>query len=208
MKEDNRRKLNKRNSDNMAIKISMIILGILLIFVITLYAINIFSGNKAKPSVRETEKETIKETINETEKETAKETAKETEKETEKETAKETEKETEKETVKETEDESTGHDEQNKPEQPEQPEQNQPEQPEQPVEEPSEPSQIPVPDYEPTVNISIDTIRNASQSELVDMIIRGELGYGAERLDLLQKAGKDYNFYNNLVDQRLKELGY
>ena len=192
MKEENRRKLNKRNSDNMAIKISMIILGILLIFVITLYAINIFSGNKAKPSVRETEKETIKETINETEKETAKET----------------EKETEKETVKETEDESTGQDEQNKPEQADQPEQNQPEQPEQPVEEPSEPSQIPVPDYEPTVNISIDTIRNASQSELVDMIIRGELGYGAERLDLLQKAGKDYNFYNNLVDQRLKELGY
>lgn len=199
MKEENRRKLNKRNSDNMAIKISMIILGILLIFVITLYAINIFSGNKSKPSVRETEKETVKETIKETEKETAKET--------EKETVEETEKETEKETVKETEAESeaSGQEEQNKPEQPEQPEQNQPEQP---VEEPSEPSQIPVPDYEPTVNISIDTIRNASQSEIVDMIIRGELGYGAERLDLLQKAGKDYNFYNNLVDQRLKELGY
>ena len=203
MKEENRRKLNKRNSDNMAIKISMIILGILLIFVITLYAINIFSGNKSKPSVRETEKETVKETIKETEKETEKETAKETEKET----VEETEKETEKETVKETEAESeaSGQEEQNKPEQPEQPEQNQPEQP---VEEPSEPSQIPVPDYEPTVNISIDTIRNASQSEIVDMIIRGELGYGAERLDLLQKAGKDYNFYNNLVDQRLKELGY
>ena len=199
MKEENRRKLNKRNSDNMAIKISMIILGILLIFVITLYAINIFSGNKSKQSVRETEKETVKETIKETEKETAKET--------EKETVEETEKETEKETVKETEAESeaSGQEEQNKPEQPEQPEQNQPEQP---VEEPSEPSQIPVPDYEPTVNISIDTIRNASQSEIVDMIIRGELGYGAERLDLLQKAGKDYNFYNNLVDQRLKELGY
>nr|WP_276940116.1 hypothetical protein [Helcococcus sueciensis] len=207
MKEENRRKLNKRNSDNMAIKISMIILGILLIFVITLYAINIFSGNKSKPSVRETEKETVKETIKETEKETAKETEKETAKETEKETVEETEKETEKETVKETEAESeaSGQEEQNKPEQPEQPEQNQPEQP---VEEPSEPSQIPVPDYEPTVNISIDTIRNASQSEIVDMIIRGELGYGAERLDLLQKAGKDYNFYNNLVDQRLKELGY
>ncbi len=194
MKEENRRKLNKRNSDNMAIKISMIILGILLIFVITLYAINIFSGNKEKPSVKETEKETIQETIKETEKETAKETEKETAKETEKETVKETVKETEKETVKETEKES-------------QAEQTQEEQ-NQPVEEPSEPSQIPVPEYEPTVNISIDTIRNASQSELVDMIIRGELGYGAERLDLLQKAGKDYNFYNNLVDQRLKELGY
>ena len=174
MKEENRRKLNKRNSDNMAIKISMIILGILLIFVITLYAINIFSGNKEKPSVKETEKETIQETIKETEKETVKETEKETVKETEKES---------------------------------QAEQTQEEQ-NQPVEEPSEPSQIPVPEYEPTVNISIDTIRNASQSELVDMIIRGELGYGAERLDLLQKAGKDYNFYNNLVDQRLKELGY
>ena len=182
MKEENRRKLNKRNSDNMAIKISMIILGILLIFVITLYAINIFSGNKEKPSVKETEKETIQETIKETEKETAKETEKETAKETEKETVKETEKESQAEQTQE--------------------EQNQP------VEEPSEPSQIPVPEYEPTVNISIDTIRNASQSELVDMIIRGELGYGAERLDLLQKAGKDYNFYNNLVDQRLKELGY
>ena len=58
------------------------------------------------------------------------------------------------------------------------------------------------------MNISIDTIRNASQSELVDMIIRGELGYGAERLDLLQKAGKDYYFYNDLVNKRLKELGF
>lgn len=199
MNNDNkRRNLNKKSSDNMVIKIAMIILGLLLVFVLTLYAVDIFTQGKKIDTNKETQKETISETSSE--KETQKETVKETE--SEKETQRETVKETkdEKETLKETQAEQT-KDEQTKDEQTKD-EQAQAE------EEPTEPSQIPVPEYTPTVNISIDTIRNASQSELVDMIIRGELGYGAERLDLLQKAGKDYYFYNDLVNKRLKELGF
>ena len=194
MNNDNkRRNLNKKSSDNMVIKIAMIILGLLLVFVLTLYAVDIFTQGKKIDTNKETQKETISETSSE--KETQKETLKETE--SEKETQRETVKETkdEKETLKETQAEQT-KDEQTKDEQA------------QAEEEPTVPSQIPVPEYTPTVNISIDTIRNASQSELVDMIIRGELGYGAERLDLLQKAGKDYNFYIDLVNKRLKELGF
>lgn len=196
MNNDNkRRNLNKKNSDNMVIKIAMIILGLLLVFVLTLYAVDIFTQGKTI----ETNKETQNETMIESKKETQKETVNETEKETEKE--KETESEKEKETEKETESERETQAEQT------QAEQTQDQQIQSEVE-PEQPSQIPVPEYTPTVNISIDTIRNASQSDLVDMIIRGELGYGAERLDLLQKAGKDYYYYTNLVDEKLKELGY
>lgn len=193
MNNDNkRRNLNKKNSDNMVIKIAMIILGLLLVFVLTLYAVNIFTQGKTIETDKETQNEIMieSESENETQRETVNETVNERETETEKETVKETETERETESERETQEEQT-QDEQTQAEV-----------------EPTEPSQIPVPEYTPTVNISIDTIRNASQSDLVDMIIRGELGYGAERLDLLQKAGKDYYYYNNLVNERLKELGY
>lgn len=197
MNNDNkRRNLNKKNSDNMVIKIAMIILGLLLVFVLTLYAVNIFTQGKTIETDKETQNEIMieSESENETQRETVNETETERETETEKETVKETE--TERETQRETESERETQEEQTQDEQT------------QAEVEPTEPSQIPVPEYTPTVNISIDTIRNASQSDLVDMIIRGELGYGAERLDLLQKAGKDYYYYNNLVNERLKELGY
>lgn len=197
MNNDNkRRNLNKKNSDNMVIKIAMIILGLLLVFVLTLYAVNIFTQGKTIETDKETQNEIMieSESENETQRETVNETVNERETETEKETVKETE--TERETQRETESERETQEEQTQDEQT------------QAEVEPTEPSQIPVPEYTPTVNISIDTIRNASQSDLVDMIIRGELGYGAERLDLLQKAGKDYYYYNNLVNERLKELGY
>lgn len=201
MNNDNkRRNLNKKNSDNMVIKIAMIILGLLLVFVLTLYAVNIFTQGKTIETDKETQNEIMieSESENETQRETVNETVNETETERETETEKETvkETETERETQRETESERETQEEQTQDEQT------------QAEVEPTEPSQIPVPEYTPTVNISIDTIRNASQSDLVDMIIRGELGYGAERLDLLQKAGKDYYYYNNLVNERLKELGY
>lgn len=40
------------------------------------------------------------------------------------------------------------------------------------------------------------------------MIIRGDLGYGAERQEILKNNGLDVEHINSLVNQRLKELGY
>ena len=46
-------------------------------------------------------------------------------------------------------------------------------------------------------------IQKASDAELVDMIIRGDLGYGAERRDILLKNGIDPDYMSNLVSKKL-----
>lgn len=193
----------ERNKGNNSVKIAMVILSVLLAGLILVYAYNIFWGSKKKSTesvkesvnenrptdvlnntIKETEKESIKETMDETVKESNKETIKESVKETLKEstneTQKETQRESQKEEVKETNQEADNGDY----------------------------TKQEIPAYDKTVNISIDKIKSASEKELVDMIIRGELGYGWERLDLLQKAGLNPNHIGDLVNKRLKELGY
>ncbi|MFL8951309.1 hypothetical protein [Helcococcus kunzii] len=50
-----------------------------------------------------------------------------------------------------------------------------------------------------------EQIRNASDSELVDMIIKGDLGYGQERLDILNLHGIDVEHISRLVNQKLAQ---
>lgn len=210
-------------SSNNIIRIAMFVFAILLLFVVIFYAMRLFGGSNDEPNTPEvidstdengqdptdvldntveetntesdmesigdstdetaTESESESETEAETEAETSAETGAETEAETQAETESETEAETEAETQAETEAETTNDSRTNFT----------------PVE---------VGAYESTARASVADIQSATDAELVEMIIQGELGYGWERVDLLQKAGINPDYMSALVTQRMRELGY
>ena len=209
------RRPRREEPDNKLIKIIMLVLALLLVGTISVYAIKLLFSEKPNSTVvdsqhetrletkdeskretqEETRKETEKETVKETEKETVKETQEETRKETEKETIKETEKETKKETEREVE---RPIDSGNQNNQSSQVDQNKL----------KNFTPVKVGSYKSTATVTVSQIQNASVDQLVDMIIQGKLGYGWERVDLLQKAGLNPEYVSSLVNAKLKKLGY
>ena len=202
----NRRPRNDE-SDNKLIKIIMIVLALLLVGTISVYAIKLLFTEKPNSTVVDSQKETTLETKDESSKETKEETRKETEKETVKETEKETVKETEKETVKETEKETVKETEKET------------ERPSDSGNQNNQSSQVDqnklknftpvkVGSYKSTAKVTVSQIQNANIDQVIDMIIQGKLGYGWERVDLLQKAGLNPEYVSSLVNNKLKQLGY
>ncbi|WP_311488130.1 hypothetical protein [uncultured Helcococcus sp.] len=201
------RRPRREEPDNKLIKIIMLILALLLVGAISVYAIKLLFTEKPNSTVVDSQQETRLETKDESKRETQKETVKETEKETVKETQEETRKETEKETIKETEKETKKETERE-------------------VERPSDSGNqnnqssqvdqnklknftpVKVGSYKSTATVTVSQIQNANIDQLVDMIIQGKLGYGWERVDLLQKAGLNPEYVSSLVNAKLKKLGY
>lgn len=215
---DNKKRPNRRRNDSIINYVMIALIVLLVIALIGYILASIFmKGDKNK--VTESKKESVSESIDENKKplntiseseketETESENETETETETERETETETEVETETETEVETETETETEAE-----------------PEPAPETETEPE--PTPDAEidrgnysgnvvrqgnrtqdnPYAAIASDEeIRNASDAELVDMIIRGDLGYGKERVDILNLHGIDVNHISNLVNQKLAQ---
>ena len=181
--DDRGRKPNRRKNDTLINYIMMGLVALLTIFLIfyIIKSVASIGGSKSlnQETQQETQKETQKETRKETQREKDKETKKETEKETQKETEKETQKETQKETEKETETESNN-------------------------------VELPTPDKsrrQNDPNAAVYTaaqIKNLPESVLVDMIIAGDLGYGKERLDIINEAGLDYDELHRAVNRKLQ----
>lgn len=186
----NRRPRNDE-SDNKLIKIIMIVLALLLVGTISVYAIKLLFTEKPNSTVVDSQKETTLETKDES----SKETKEETRKETEKETVKETEKETVKETEKETERPSDSGNQNNQSSQVDQ-------------NKLKNFTPVKVGSYKSTAKVTVSQIQNANIDQVIDMIIQGKLGYGWERVDLLQKAGLNPEYVSSLVNNKLKQLGY
>ena len=205
------RRQRREEPDNKLIKIIMLILALLLVGSISVYAIKLLFTEKPNSTVvdsqqetrletkdessRETQEETRKETERETEKETVKETQEETRKETEKETVKETERETKKETEREVERPGDSGNQNNQSSQVDQ-------------NKLKNFTPVKVGSYKSTATVTVSQIQNANIDQLTDMIIQGKLGYGWERVDLLQKAGLNPEYVSSLVNNKLKQLGY
>lgn len=190
--ENRNRRPNRRKNDVLMNYIMLGLVGLLLIFLVFYIIKTVASfGNKVsiKPesknetlneSIRETRDESIKETGRETSLETIDESMKETVKETVEETIKETTIETSEETIRETETRRE--------------------------------VKMPTPDRSRRANDKNAAIYTASQIKdlpqdiLVDMIIKGDLGYGAERKKILEDAGFNYKKINEAVNKKLKEM--
>src|SRR5574344_963510 len=159
----NRRPRNDE-SDNKLIKIVMIVLALLLVGTISVYAIKLLFTEKPNSTVVDSQQETKLETKDESRLETQEETRKETEKETVKETEKETER------------PSDSGNQNNESSQVDQSKL-------------KNFTPVKVGSYKSTATVTVSQIQNANIDQLTDMIIQGKLGYGWERVDLLQKAG-------------------